>query len=78
MARSKKRPPRLPNGTQVHVKSDHFAEECDGVVTKAEYDAGWLYRVRPTRGDAPSVARNKEGEYWFWDFEVTPLGGEKR
>ena len=78
MAKSRKRPPRLASGTPVHVRSDHFAEACDGVVTKAEYDAGWLYRVRPTRGDAPSVARNQEGEYWFWDFEVKPLAGRKR
>ena len=72
------RPPRLANGTQVHVKSDHFAEECDGVVTIGEYDGGWLYRVKVTAGDPPAVARNKEGEYWFWDFEVTPLGRRKR
>ena len=78
MARSKKRPPRLPNGTRVHVKSDHFAEECDGVVTKAEYNAGWLYRVKVTAGDAPAVARNREGEYWFWDFEVKPMRRRKR
>jgi hypothetical protein len=78
MATSKKRPPRLANGTRVHIKSGHFAEEFDGVVTKAEYDAGWLYRVKPTSGAPPAVARNKEGEYWFWDFEVTPLGRRKR
>jgi len=74
MATSKKYPPRLANGTQVHVKSDHFAEEFDGVVTIGEYDGGWLYRVRPTSGTPPAAARNKEGEYWFWDFEVSPLG----
>jgi len=73
MATKQKRPARLPNGARVHVKSDHFAEECDGVVTKAEYDAGWLYRVKLTRGDPPAIAKNKEGEYWFWDFEVTSL-----
>ncbi|MBM4020417.1 MAG: hypothetical protein FJ288_19210 [Planctomycetes bacterium] len=78
MAESKKRPPRLANGTAVHIRSDHFAEEFDGLVTKAEYDAGWLYRVRATRGTPPAIARNKEGEYWFWDFEVTPLGHKKR
>jgi hypothetical protein len=66
------RPPRLANGTAVHVKSHHFAEECDGIVTIGEYDGGWLYRVRPTSGTAPAAARNKDGEYWFWDFEVTP------
>jgi len=78
MARKKQRPPRLANGTRVHVKSNHFAEECDGVITKGEFDGGWLYRVKPTSGDPPTVARNREGEYWFWDFEVTPLGGRKR
>jgi len=67
------RPPRLANGTRVHVKSDHFAEECDGVVTKGEFDGGWLYRVRPTSCTPPAAARNPEGEYWFWDFEVSPL-----
>ena len=74
MATSKKRPPRLANGTRVHVRSEHFAEEFDGIVTKAEFDAGWLYRITPTSGDAPAIARNKRGEYWFWDFEVSPLG----
>ena len=78
MATSRKRPPRLLNSTRVHVRSDHFAEEFDGVVTKGEYDGGWLYRIRPTRGTPPPLARNKEGEYWFWDFEVTPQGGRKR
>jgi hypothetical protein len=78
MATSKKRPARLANGTRVHVRSDHFAEEFDGVITKGEYDGGWLYRVKPTRGTAPAIARNKEGEYWFWDFEVSPSGRRKR
>jgi len=78
VATKEKRPARLPNGTRVHVRSDHFAEECDGVVTKAEYDAGWLYRVKVTSGPAPAVARNPEGEYWFWDFEVSSLGRGKR
>jgi len=78
MAPRQKRPPRLASGTPVHVRSDHFAEACDGVVTKAEYDAGWLYRVRVTAGQAPAVARNREGEYWFWDFEVKPMRRRKR
>ena len=78
MAKNEKRPARLANGTRVHVRSDHFAEECDAVVTKAEYDAGWLYRVKLTGGTAPAIAKNQEGEYWLWDFEVTPLGRRKR
>ncbi|MCY2950492.1 MAG: hypothetical protein NTU53_00755, partial [Planctomycetota bacterium] len=50
------RPPRIANGTPVHIKSDHFAEEFDGVVTIGEYDGGWLYRVRPTSGTPPAAA----------------------
>jgi hypothetical protein len=73
MATKKNRPPRLPNGTPVHVRSHHFAEECNGVVTMGEYDGGWLYRVRPTSGTPSAAARNKEGEYWFWDSEVRPV-----
>ena len=68
------RPPRIANGRAVHMRSDHFAEECDGIVTKGEFDGGWLYRVKVTAGEAPAGARNQEGEYWFWDFEVSPLG----
>ena len=76
-----KRPPpervqtsdRLANGCRVHVKSDHFAEECDAVITKGEYDAGWLYRIKVTAGQTPEVCRNQEGELWVWDFEVQPL-----
>ena len=32
MAATTTRPPRLPNGTRVHVRSDHFVEECDAVI----------------------------------------------
>jgi hypothetical protein len=68
-----KRPPRLANGCRVHVKSDHFAEECDAVITKAEYDAGWLYRIKVAASQTPEVCRNQEGELGVWNFEVQPL-----
>ena len=67
------RPPRLANGIEVHVSSDHFAEECDGIVTKGEYDGGWLYRIKVTRGDRLDAHRNERSELWVCDFEVTPL-----
>ena len=67
------RPPRLPNGTRVHVRSDHFAEECDAVVTKGRWDDRWLYRVEVTAGDHLDEHRNQDGELWLCDFEVTPL-----
>ena len=72
-SRRTKRPPRLANGTRVRVQSDHFAEECDGVITKGYWDGGWVYRVEVTAGQVPEVLRNPEGELWIWDFEVTPL-----
>ena len=71
--RKRNRPPRLPNGTQVHVRSDHFAEECDAVVTKGEWDDGWLYRVNVTSGQTPKDAQHDDGTVWVWDFEVTAL-----
>ena len=68
------RPPRLPNGTPVHVRSDHFPEECDGRITKGRRDGGgWVYRVEVTAGDRLDAHRNHEGELWVCDFEVQPL-----
>jgi len=64
---------RLPNGKQVHVRSDHFVEECDAVVVDAVYDGGWLYHVDVTAGDRLDGHRNEDGELWVCDFEVQPL-----
>jgi len=81
--RKRNRPPRLPNGTRVHVRSDHFVEECDAVIRKAESDHGWthegerhgwwLYRIEVTAGQTPKDAQHKDGTLWVWDFEVTPI-----
>ena len=68
-----RRPPRLANSTRVHVHSNHFVEEFDAVVTKGEYDGGWFYRLRVTRGRAPDVCRNKDGEMWVYAQEVQPI-----
>ena len=73
MGATGRRPLRLANGTCVHVKSPHFAQECDGRITEAYYDTGWIYRVEVTAGDISDACRNKAGEVWVWDFEVTPL-----
>ena len=43
------------------------------MITKGEYDAGWIYRVEVTAGLTPEVCRNQEGELWVCDFEVHPL-----
>jgi len=71
--REPRRPPRLPNGTHVHVRSDHFVEECDARITKGEWDGGWLYRIEVTGGDRLDEHRNQDGELWVCDFEVRPL-----
>ena len=67
------RPPRLPDGTRVRVQSEHFVERCEGVITAAEFDGGWLYRVDVTAGDGLDAQRNENGELWVNDFEVRPV-----
>jgi len=52
---------------------DHFAEQFDAVVTRGEYDGGWLCRLRVIDGRGPDVCRNKEGEVWVYATEVQPL-----
>ena len=73
MGTASKRPPRLANGTRVHVRSDHFVEEFDAVVTDAYFDGGWFYRLRVTRGRAPRICRNEAGEIWVYAAEVQPI-----
>jgi len=79
MARTTTHPPRLPEGTRVHVRSDHFFEECDAIIHEAEPDHGqgdvgwWLYRIEVTAGQTPPDAQHEDGTVWVWDFEVTPL-----
>lgn len=65
-------PPRLPDGTRVAVRSDHFAGQCEGVINMARYDEGWLYRIEVAVGDRLDSERNDEGELWVCDFEVQP------
>ncbi len=62
--------PRLPNGTRVHVRSDQFAGECDGIITAGDCDEGWFYRIEVTAGDRLDGERDAAGELWVCDFEV--------
>ena len=70
---TEQRPPGLEVGTRVHVKSEHFVEECDAVITEAEYSGGWLYRIDVAAGDRMGAHRETSGELWVCDFEVQPL-----
>jgi len=76
--RSKQRPPRLPNRTRVLVRSDHFAEQCEGVVTKGLYDDGWFYRIKVTSGDRLDAHRDEDAELWVCAFEVHPAGDDRQ
>ena len=66
-------PSRIPDGTAVRARREHFAGRCDGIVTAAEYDDGWLYRVEVTKGDRLDAERDERGELWLCDFEVQPI-----
>lgn len=61
---------RIPDGTRVRIKSEHFAESCVGVVRESVFDGGWLYRVGVLSGNAPKAARHGDGEIWVCAFEL--------
>jgi hypothetical protein len=73
MMTNRQLPERLRDGTPIHVRSEHFAEQCHGVITAAEYDDGWFYRMEVTAGDRLNAHRNDNGELWVCDFEVEPF-----
>ena len=66
----------LPSGTKVHVKSEHFENECDAVIMESkqhEYDGevqGLLYRVEVTSGQPIDEYVLENGELWVLDNEV--------
>jgi hypothetical protein len=63
---------RLPDGTRVVVRSDHFAGQCEGIITAGRYDEGWLYRIEVAVGDRLDSERNADREFWVCAFEVQP------
>ena len=69
----------LAVGAKVHVRSDHFPEECTAVVREAAHEPNeynhnhWAYRVEVVSGETPESARESNGEIWLCDFEVHPL-----
>ena len=74
MPRTKK--PPLPVGTPVAINIAQGMSVAQGVITAAEYDDGWLYRIDVTGGDACDAHRNDSGELWVCDFEVAPVGAK--
>ena len=60
----------LKSGTPVAFDIAQGLAVGNGVVTAAEYDDGWLYRIAVTDGDAADTHRNKAGELWVCEEEV--------
>ncbi len=54
------------------MRSSHFAGECDSIISAAEFDEGWLYRVEVIRGNRLDGERDDAGELWACEFEVHP------
>ena len=69
-----KREPPLRIGTPVEVNIAQGAAVARGVITAADYDDGWMYRIDVSAGDDCHEHRNDAGELWVCDFEVTPTG----
>ena len=68
-----KKPP-LPIGTPVAINIAQRMSLAKGTITEAEYDDGWMYRIDVTDGDDCRPHRNRDGQLWVCDFEVTPVG----
>jgi len=68
----KTKSPPLAIGTPVTINIAQGLSVARGVVTAAEHDEGWLYRIDVTGGDDCQTHRNSKGELWVCDFEVTP------
>jgi len=71
----KTKTPPLAVGTPVAISIAQGLSVARGIITAAEYDDGWLYRIDVTGGDDCQTHRNPAGELWVCDFEVTPEGG---
>ena len=76
MRKPKTRKPPLPIGTPVDINIAQGLAVARGVVTAADYDDGWLYRIDITGGDDCRAYRNDAGELWVCEHEVSPRPAE--
>ena len=68
-----KKPP-LETGTPVVIDIAQGLAIAQGVITAADYDDGWMYRIDVTGGHDCHAHRDEAGELWVCDFEVRPIG----
>jgi hypothetical protein len=71
---TKPKKPPLETGTPVAIDIAQGLAVAQGIITGADYDDGWVYRVDVTSGDGCQEHRNEAGELWVCDFEVRPIG----
>ena len=70
MRKPKTGKPPLPVGTTVAINIAQGLTIAQGIITAAEYDDGWLYRINITGGEDCGAHRNEAGELWVCEFEV--------
>lgn len=64
--------PEFAIGDKVHIKSECFSQEFDGIIAEQSYDGtGWNYRIDPIGDEEIIVAREANDEIWACDIEVT-------
>ena len=66
----------LEVGTQVAFDIAQGHAVGTAIITAAEYDDGWLYRLDVLEGDRAEAHRDEHGELWVCEFEVRGLHAE--
>ena len=65
------KPQPLPIGTAIEFNICEDMNIGRGIIREADYDDGWMYRIEVTDGDPADLHRNKQGELWVLDTEVS-------
>ena len=62
----------LEPGTPVTINLAQGHAVAEGQIVESYWDDGWMYSIRVTGGDDCAAYREKGGQLWVCDFEVTP------
>ena len=62
----------LEPGTPVTINLAQGHAVAEGQIVESYWDDGWMYSIRVTGGDDCAAYREKGGQLWVRDFEVTP------
>ena len=61
----------LEPGTPVTVNLAQGHAMAEGEIAESYWDDGWMYRIHVTGGDDCTAYREKDGQLWVCDFEVS-------